>query len=95
MLKLATILSLAGMPLAAETLPCAPHNELVEHLASKYDEHQIALGAETRGPMVEVFVSAGGTWTLIVTTPDKNACVVAAGENWMMIDWPPANGQEG
>lgn len=95
MLKLATILLLIGMPLTAETLPCAPHNEIVEHLASKYDEHQVALGAETRGPIVEVFVSAGGTWTLIVTTPDKNACVVAAGENWMMVDWPLSDDQEG
>ena len=95
MLKLATILLLVSTPLAAEPLQCSDHADLVAQLATKYDEHQVAIGTTTTGPLVEVFVSLNGTWTLVVTTADKHSCLLASGENWMMVDWPPANGREG
>ena len=67
---------------------CADHAVIVATLAEKYDEHQIALGAETRGPMVEIFASAAGTWTLVITDPSKRACLVAAGDGWIMAPMP-------
>lgn len=32
----------------------------------------------------------GETWTVIVTTPDKIACLVASGEGWRQIKPPPS-----
>ena len=40
------------------------------------------MGLTTSGKVLEVVVSAGGSWTIIVTTPSGISCGVASGESW-------------
>lgn len=61
---------------------CAPRTELVKVLASKYQESQQALGLISEKALLEIFASAKGTWTLVVTNTQGVTCVIAYGEAW-------------
>ncbi len=83
---LAALLIALALPVAAQQLPCADRDTVIERLASEFAEHPVALGIANDGSVVEVLSSATrGGWTLIVTRPDGTACMIAAGENWEAI----------
>ena len=52
-------------------------------LAERYQERPIAVGVTSEGSLVEVLTDAkGGTWTIIVTSPEGMSCLVLSGEGW-------------
>ena len=56
-------------------------------LAKKYKESPVAAGVTLSGGLVEVLTDGkGGTWTIIVTTPQGMSCLVAAGEGWREVE---------
>lgn len=62
---------------------CHDHTELAVMLEQKFAEQRAALGLQSDGRLVEVFVAEDGTsWTIVVTRPDGWSCIVAVGENW-------------
>lgn len=62
---------------------CLTHDKLVDLLDGRYSEQRVAVGLESNGRLFEVFASKdGGTWTMVVTTPNGASCVVAAGLEW-------------
>lgn len=62
---------------------CHRHDLIANMLANKYQEHPVAFGLNDDGAMVEIFASlGGGTWTILVTGPDGQSCIVYAGRNW-------------
>lgn len=62
---------------------CHRHDFIANMLANKYQEHPIAFGLDSDGGMVEIFTSPdGGTWTILVTGPNGQSCIVSAGRNW-------------
>lgn len=62
---------------------CHRHDIIANMLANKYQEHPIAFGLNGDGGMVEVFASPdGSTWTILVTGPNGQSCIVSAGRNW-------------
>jgi hypothetical protein len=87
---LAGVLSLAGPSLAqapprgaAVTPSCHSHTDLTEMLDQKFAEQPTAIGLQSNGQLVEVFVANDGTsWTIVVTRPDGWSCIVAVGEHW-------------
>ena len=41
------------------------------------------MGLANSGGVIEVLSSkTGESWTIIITMPDGNTCLIAAGENW-------------
>ena len=81
----------AGFTLAATAAMAQPQcNErahVLELLAKKYKEAPIAAGVTNSGGLVEVLSDEkGGTWTIIVTTPQGMSCLVAAGEGWRAME---------
>ena len=85
-MRAALILTLLlASPAYAEELPCLPHSEMVAHLAEAYGERQVSIGVTAQGPLVEMFVSQSGTWTMIVTSTNQDACAAASGDGFMMI----------
>ena len=68
--------------LAQETPTCVKRSDLLNHLATNFDESPVAMGLTTSGKVLEVVVSAGGSWTIIVTTPSGISCGIASGESW-------------
>ncbi len=79
---------------AAQQIPCNQRNDVLGHLAQKYQELPIAVGVTNRGGLVEVLATGDGkTWTIILSSPDGQSCMIAAGESWRAL--PQADTRDG
>jgi hypothetical protein len=65
----------------AQTL-CGARMDLVRDLKKEFAEDPIAMGLARTGAMVEVFSSATGSFSILMTQPSGTSCVVATGEGW-------------
>ena len=88
-LLVAALLALAVPPVHAEDegppqrLPCFSYGEVARQLKGTYDEAPVSLGLQANGNLLQVFNSAkSGSWTIVSTSPDGMACILAAGRNW-------------
>lgn len=61
---------------------CAARNDIVSKLDQMFKESPQAVGVVNNQAVVEIFVSAEGTWTILATGTDGNSCVLSSGENW-------------
>ncbi len=83
--KSALILGMAaaGPPDAQSQVACGTRDSVVAKLGDKYGE--VRRGGGLAGPtaIYEIWASeATGSWTILKTTPDGLACVMAVGEGW-------------
>ena len=78
-------LLLAGAAPALAQMPCAPRKDVVRYLGKTFGEVPAMNGLADFGALMEVLVSPQGTWTLIVTAPSGEACVVATGQHWQPV----------
>ena len=78
------ILLVWSVPALAQTHPsCTERGKVIVHLDKKYGEVPVAMGLANSGGVIEVLSSkTGESWTIIITMPDGNTCLIAAGENW-------------
>lgn len=86
-----------AVPATAQTnRKCAPHASVVETLSKKYGEARRSIGLDSRGALVEVFVStASGTWTIIATSPQGVTCLIASGQSFeTLTEALPAKGHD-
>lgn len=66
---------------------CNPRGEVLEYLGKKYKEVVVAGGVTNRGGLIEVLSEVGGgTWTIIISTPQGTSCIVAVGEGWRTME---------
>ena len=88
----AALALMCAVPLgaAAAKTVCKPRAEMVEILARKFGEHQRSFGLQNDRRVLELYVSAEGTWTAILTKPNGQSCVVAAGEAFTTLPAIPA-----
>ncbi len=62
---------------------CADRTQVVARLAEKYGETLQSMGLQQSDAIMEIYASEEtGTWTILVTRPDGQACLVAAGRMW-------------
>ena len=66
----------------AEGNYCAAHDTLADILNTKFGEQKLGMGLAGRAAMVELFVSAKGSFTLVTTNTAGVACIVGAGDSW-------------
>jgi hypothetical protein len=67
----------------AQTLSCAPVDQVVEVLANQYGEELVGDGVAPNGARLLVFARPdGASWTVLGLLPDGKACPVAAGTQW-------------
>jgi len=88
MKALALLICALASPALADGEECFDRTTLIATLDRSYSERQFVRSMEDRGGMVEVYVSAAGTWTRVVVPPlpgTPKACVVATGTAWMMV----------
>ena len=80
----ATLVALAAVPASAEeTKNCADRTTITERLTSGYGEKFAGGGLRNAESIFEVWMSDdSGTWTILMTSPDGQSCVMAAGTNW-------------
>ncbi len=61
---------------------CGLHTDIVKNLAKIRSEMPQAIGISSEGALLEVLVSSTGTWTILVTDPNRTTCLVATGQDW-------------
>ena len=81
MAALGAVLAMPAMPAQAQQV-CGAHNDLVARLSAAFQERRVGYGVIGREAMIEVFVSTGGTWTMLMTDVKGRSCIVAAGDGW-------------
>ncbi|MBZ9848495.1 hypothetical protein LB565_10935 [Mesorhizobium sp. CA14] len=82
--KLAAVgamMALPAVPARAQVI-CGGHDYLVARLAEAFEEKRLGYGVAGHVAIFEVFVSAGGTWTILMTDVKGQSCILAAGEGW-------------
>lgn len=81
----AMILTASGA--AAQTpMSCSHHSKVVGQFAASYQEVPVAGGLTEDGRLIEVLSSdEGKTWTIIISKPNGETCVMMAGEGWKKL----------
>ncbi len=87
----AAIPLLAAASLPAQAQPnCFTHDKILDRFSAVYDEAPVARGLTQDGQMVQVLSTGDGkTWTLIVSKPGGETCVLMAGEGWRSATHKP------
>ena len=68
---------------AQDRTACADRTLVIERLAERYGETLQSMGLHQNRNVLEVYASdETGTWTILVTSPDGRACLIAAGQAW-------------
>lgn len=81
---LAIVTPLAVTPAAAQS-QCGPRQEVVKSLGDRFRETPVGMGVTQPGQVLELFASKSGSWTMVITNAEGRSCLIAAGENWDMI----------
>jgi hypothetical protein len=78
-----SFVSIAGK---AETAPqCGNHDKIVDVLGQKYKETRRVIGVVNSTAVMEMFMSAQGTWTIVITDTTGKSCITVAGEEWQDV----------
>jgi len=82
---IATIFAMLWInPAQAQSL-CGDRAKIIKVLSSKYKETPTAFGIAGKHYLAELFTSATGSWTLLMTEPRGTTCILATGQSWETI----------
>ncbi|MDX8525102.1 hypothetical protein RFM68_11330 [Mesorhizobium sp. MSK_1335] len=81
MLATTALMALSSLPARAQVI-CGGHDHLVARLADAFGEKRLGYGVAGQVAIFEVFVSPGGTWTILMTDVKGQSCILAAGDGW-------------
>lgn len=68
---------------------CFDSDKLATDLEANFGEAVTAIGVNSRGRMVQVFSSARGTFTIVLTSPGGPSCIVDSGDSWFYEEPKP------
>jgi hypothetical protein len=89
-LLLAALLLMAGTTVLAEAqerMNCNTREYMADTLTTEYAEQPAGLGVTNHGTVVELWHGDGGSsWTLLLTMPNGNSCIVGAGNDWIQLE---------
>lgn len=84
-----TALIAAAGSARAEGPPCGPRGAIVDQLGSRYQETRRAVGIASNNAVLEIFASDdSGSFTILVTLPDGQSCLLASGESFEALSEP-------
>lgn len=95
---LALSLGFGGVILATQIAfaapQCGPRDAVTSLLSDRYGETRRALGLAGEAAVMELFASdATGTWTITLTLPDGQMCLMASGTGYEAVtEGLPARG---
>jgi hypothetical protein len=84
---LAVMAAFTSAPVAAQGIPCAPRERMLEIVIDRMGGQRQATGQAGPGATVELFAAEGGEWWFILHLPDGRACLLANG-----ADFEPTGG---
>lgn len=62
---------------------CGARHDVVSNLMDKHSESHVASGLQSSNGLLEIWAEDGGSWTILLTQPDGETCVVASGTHWL------------
>lgn len=69
---------------------CAAHDDVAASLATKYSEVRRSIGMVRDGSMMEIYAAPDtGTWTMTITLPNGQTCLIAAGDKFETVPVAP------
>ncbi|QPC95036.1 hypothetical protein GA829_06890 [Mesorhizobium sp. INR15] len=77
----AVMAGLSALPAQAQVV-CGGHGDVVARLAQVFQEKQLGYGVVGRAAIIEIYVSASGKWTMLITDVKGQSCILAAGDGW-------------
>ncbi|MBV7396239.1 hypothetical protein [Mameliella sediminis] len=81
MLSAGLLLGAASLVEAQELRHCAPRDQVVDRLATKFGETRQSMGLGANNAVMELFASSeSGSWTITVTMANGITCLVASGQ---------------
>lgn len=84
---------LAASQIAHSAPQCDSREAVTSLLADRYNETRRAIGIAGQSAVMELFVAEEtGTWSITVTLPDGQMCLVASGSNYEPVTEAPAKG---
>lgn len=80
----------------AEGMPCGRREQIVAQLESRYHESRRGIGIAANNAVLEVFVAEeSGTFTILVTLPNGQTCLIASGQDYQALTEPLATQGKG
>ena len=73
---------LIAQPVLPATMNCNTHEYYIKSLFEDYNEKPVIRGILFDGNVIEILVSDTGSWTGLVTSPNKRSCIIMYGYNW-------------
>jgi hypothetical protein len=72
---------MTGAQMTRAQMLCGKRTDIVRQLDEKYGETRRSMGLAGGRGVVELYASdETGSWTILLTTPQGNACMMASGE---------------
>lgn len=66
---------------------CGPRDQVVDVLAQQYGEARSGIGLNGTARVMEMFVNAKtGSWSITVTLPDGQTCLIATGQQFQTLN---------
>ena len=88
-----TLLYVMTPDAAAQAGACRSRDSLAKLLEERHAERPVAAGLEAGGRLIELFASADNeSWTMVMTMPAGESCVIAVGEHWLETKQPATDG---
>jgi len=89
-------LCVTAVAVEAQQMRCADREQVIEKLQKKYGETRQSIGLNRTSGVVETYASVEtGTWTILLTLPNGQACMIAAGEHFERLDETlPTSGED-
>lgn len=79
----------------AQPKACGDRTKVIQSLSKKYGETRQGIGLGRNNGVMEIYASdETGTWTILVTLPNGQACLIAAGESFENLSETPKDGED-
>ena len=72
----------------AQGAQCGPREQVLGALSENYQERLVSRGVTSAGALLEVLAGPSGSWSIVLTVPGGQTCLVSSGEGWR--DMPPS-----
>lgn len=84
-LTLVASAGLAKLARGEEQPSCTTRQIMTSVLSKKFQEVPVAAGISEAGALVEIWATSDGQgWTMTITRPDGQICMVVSGRAWQM-----------
>ena len=84
-LCIAALVVLTGLAVKAQTPPCIVLTDALAALQQRYGEVPRVSGLASNGSLMIITAGEAGGWSVLLVTPDGQACMVASGDAFEVL----------